>query len=296
MKGETYMSKVLLMTDSASDITREDEEKYGIKVVNFKLAVGDKSYTARVDFDNNGLYEILDSYDGIPSTSQITSFEFYDLYKQAYEDGYTDVIYVSINSKGSATYNNSVLAKEDLYEKHPEIKEKLTIYNIDGRSYTGAYGYPVIQGAIKAQKGASAEEIVAFINDWIENCVIFFGMYSLKYAKKSGRIPAAAAFVGEVMGLRPVSRIQHNQITTESKVRGDKALIPKILELTKNEMIPQTPYCVVYGNDTDVRDEMEAAMTRNIGYPPAYYFQIGAEVSVNSGPKVVGVIFKSQKK
>ena len=296
MKGETYMSKVLLMTDSASDITREDEEKYGIKVVNFKLAVGDKSYTARVDFDNNGLYEILDSYDGIPSTSQITSFEFYDLYKQAYEDGYTDVIYVSINSKGSATYNNSVLAKEDLYEKHPEIKEKLTIYNIDGRSYTGAYGYPVIQGAIKAQKGASAEEIVAFINDWIENCVIFFGMYSLKYAKKSGRIPAAAAFVGEVMGLRPVSRIQHNQITTESKVRGDKALIPKILELTKNEMIPQTPYCVVYGSDTDVRDEMEAAMTRNIGYPPAYYFQIGAEVSVNSGPKVVGVIFKSQKK
>ena len=296
MKGETYMSKVLLMTDSASDITREDEEKYGIKVVNFKLAVGDKSYTARVDFDNNGLYEILDSYDGIPSTSQITSFEFYDLYKQAYEDGYTDVIYVSINSKGSATYNNSVLAKEDLYEKHPEIKEKLTIYNIDGRSYTGAYGYPVIQGAIKAQKGASAEEIVAFINDWIENCVIFFGMYSLKYAKKSGRIPAAAAFVGEVMGLRPVSRIQNNQITTESKVRGDKALIPKILELTKNEMIPQTPYCVVYGNDTDVRDEMEAAMTRNIGYPPAYYFQIGAEVSVNSGPKVVGVIFKSQKK
>ena len=290
------MSKVLLMTDSASDITREDEEKYGIKVVNFKLAVGDKSYTARVDFDNNGLYEILDNYDGIPSTSQITSFDFYDLYKQAYEDGYTDVIYVSINSKGSATYNNSVLAKEDLYEKHPEIKEKLTIYNIDGRSYTGAYGYPVIQGAIKAQKGASAEEIVAFINDWIENCVIFFGMYSLKYAKKSGRIPAAAAFVGEVMGLRPVSRIQHNQITTESKVRGDKALVPKILELTKNEMIPQTPYCIVYGNDTDVRDEMEAAMTRNIGYPPAYYFQIGAEVSVNSGPKVVGVIFKSQKK
>ena len=121
-------------------------------------------------------------------------------------------------------------------------------------------------------------------------------MYSLKYAKKSGRIPAAAAFVGEVMGLRPVSRIQHNQITTESKVRGDKALIPKILELTKNEMIPQTPYCIVYGSDTDVRDEMEAAMTRNIGYPPAYCFQIGAEVSVNSGPKVVGVIFKSQKK
>ena len=290
------MAKVLIMTDSASDITREDEQKYGIKILNFKLAVGEKSYTARVDFDNEELYKILDEYDGIPSTSQITKFDFYDTYKEIAEQGYTDVIYVSINSKGSATFSNSVLAKEELYENHPELKDKLNIYNIDGKSYTGGYGYAVIEAASKAQKGASAEEIVAFINDWVDNCVIFFGMYSLKYAKKSGRIPAAAAFVGEVMGLRPVSRIQHNQITTEAKVRGDKTLIPKILDLTTNEMIPKTPYCVVYGNDQGVADEMTAAMTKAVGYPPAQTFRIGAEIAVNAGPKVVGVIFKSQNK
>ena len=284
------------MTDSASDITREDEQKYGIKILNFKLAVGEKSYTARVDFDNEELYKILDEYDGIPSTSQITKFDFYDTYKEIAEQGYTDVIYVSINSKGSATFSNSVLAKEELYENHPELKDKLNIYNIDGKSYTGGYGYAVIEAASKAQKGASAEEIVAFINDWVDNCVIFFGMYSLKYAKKSGRIPAAAAFVGEVMGLRPVSRIQHNQITTEAKVRGDKTLIPKILDLTTNEMIPKTPYCIVYGNDQGVADEMTAAMTKAVGYPPAQTFRIGAEIAVNAGPKVVGVIFKSQNK
>ncbi len=290
------MSKILIMTDSASDITRETEEKYGIKVINFKLAVGDKGYTARMDFDNNGLYKILEEYDGIPSTSQITKFDFYDIYKEIYEQGYSDVIYVSINAKGSATYSNSVLAKEELYEKHPEIKEKLAIHNIDGKSYTGAYGYPVTQAAIKAQKGASVDEILAYLHDWIDNCVIFFGMYSLKYAKKSGRIPAAAAFVGEVMGLRPVSRIQHNAITTEAKVRGDKALVPKILDLTVNEMIPKTPYCVVYGNDETVRDEMAAAMQKKVGYPPEEFYQIGAEVAVNAGPKVVGVIFKSHNK
>lgn len=290
------MAKILIMTDSASDITREDEERLGIKVLNFKLAVGETSYTARVDFDCDGLYKILDEYDGIPSTSQITKFDFYDAYKEIYKQGYSDVIYVSINSKGSATYSNSVLAKEELYEKHPEIKEKMNIYNIDGKSYTGGYGYAVMQAAAKAQKGASAQEIVDFINDWVDNCVIFFGMYSLKYAKKSGRIPAAAAFVGEVMGLRPVSRIQHNQITTEAKVRGDKALIPKILDLTVNEMIPKTPYSIVYGSDKDVCDEMVAVMTKKVGYPPAEMFRIGAEIAVNAGPKVVGVIFKSQKK
>jgi DegV family protein with EDD domain len=188
------------------------------------------------------------------------------------------------------------MAAKQFFEDIPEAKEEFHIYNIDSQSYTGAYGYPVVQGAMKAAKGMEAEEIVNYIRDWVENCVIFFGMYSLKYAKKSGRIPAAAAFVGEVMGLRPISRIQENQITTEAKVRGDKAMVPKILELTVNEMIPKTPYCIVYGNDDGVRDEMAAAMTKKVGYPPADFYQIGAAITVNSGPKVTGVIFKSQHK
>ncbi len=290
------MSKIKIMTDSASDISAENEKKYEIHVVPFKMSMGDKSYTSRVDFDNEKFYKMMDEYDGIPLTSQITAFEFAENYKELYNAGYTDVIYVSINSKGSATYNNSVMAVEQFYEEVPEAKGKFNIINIDGKGYTGGYGYAVVEAAKKAQKGASVSEIESFIRDWVDNCVIFFGMYSLQYAKKSGRIPAAAAFVGEIMGLRPVSRIQHNQITTEAKVRGDKALIPKIIELTAGEQIPKTPYCVVYGNDTEVRDEMIQAMTKKLGYPPADTYQIGSEIAVNAGPKVIGIIFKSQNK
>ena len=290
------MAKIKFVTDSASDISAENEQKYDILIVPFKVALGDKSYTSRVDFDNKRFYEMLDEYDGIPVTSQITAFEWLEIFKKLYSENYTDVINTTINSKGSATYNNAVMAAEQFFEEIPEAKGKFNIYNIDGRGYTGGYGYAVVKGAKKAAKGASAEECVNFIRDWVDNCVIFFGMYSLQYAKKSGRIPAAAAFVGEIMGLRPVSRIQHNQITTEAKVRGDKAIIPKILELTVNEQIPKTPYCVVYGNDEEVRDEMIQAMTKRVGYAPSDTYQIGSEVATNAGPKVVGVIFKSQKK
>ena len=114
--------------------------------------------------------------------------------------------------------------------------------------------------------------------------------------RKSGRIPSAAAFVGEVMGLRPIMRIHDHAIVTETKVRGDKAIVPKILDLTVKEMIPQTPYCIVYGNDESVRDEMAQAMTKKVGYPPAECFQIGAAIAINAGPKVTGVIFKAQNK
>lgn len=289
------MAKIKFITDSASDISETYEKKYDILIMNFKVAMGDKSYTSRVDFDNNKFYKMLDAYDGVPVTSQITALEFLETYKKLYEEGYTDIIVTTINSKGSATYDNSVMAVSMLYDEVPESQGRINIYNIDGVGYTGAYGYPVIQGAKKARKGMAAKDIVAYMKDWIDNCIVFFAPYTLKYAKKSGRIPSAAAFVGEVMGLKPIMRIQNNKIVTETKVRGEKSVIPKILDLTLEHMIPKTPYCIVYGNDEAVMEEMAQVMIKKVGYPPEKYFQIGAAIAINAGPRVVGVIFKAQK-
>lgn len=290
------MPKIKLMSDSACDITYEQEKKYDIKIMNFKLAVGDKSYVSRVDFDNNKYYEILDGYDGIPTHSQITAFEFTEEFEKYYSEGYTDVIYVSINSHASSTYANATMAAEQFFENHPDAKGKFNIYNIDSLSYTGAYGYPLCQAAVKISKGATAKEVVSYLEEWLSKAVIFFAPYTLKYAKKSGRIPSAAAFVGEVLGLKPIMKICDGEIITYEKVRGDKAVVPKIEALTAEEMIPQTPYCIIYGNDESIKDELTAAMTKRLGYPPADYFQIGAVIATNAGPKVGGVLFKSKNR
>ena len=289
------MSKIKIMTDSACDISAELEKELDIMIVPFKIAMGDKSYTSRVDFDNEQFYDMLDSYDGIPATSQITAFEFGEIYENLYNQGYTDVIYTSINSKGSATYNNSVMATNEFFENHPDAKDKFNIYTLDSKTYSGGYGYPVIEAGKKAKKGQSAKSIVSFLKDWFDNGVTYFGMYTLQYAKKSGRIPSAAAFVGEVMGLRPIMKIENNEIVTANKVRGDKAIIPKILECCEKEMIPKTPYCVMYGSDKAVGDEMAQAMTKAVGYPPSEMIQIGAAIAINAGPKVVSVVIKAQK-
>ena len=289
------MAKIKLMTDAASDISPEYEKELGITVIPFKVAMGDKTYVSGVDFDNEKFYKMLDEYDGIPITSQITAFEYEELFTEVYNDGYTDLINATINSRGSATYNNACMAADNFFENHPEAKGKFNIYNIDGEGYTGTYGFPLIQACSKIKKGCSAQEIVQYIEDWIRNCVIYFAMYTLKYARKSGRIPSAAAFVGEVMGLRPIMRIHDHEIKTHTKVRGDKAVIPKIIELAADEIIPKTPYCVVYGSDIKARDELAKAITKKLGYPPSEFFQIGAAIAINAGPAVAGVIFKSRK-
>ncbi|MCD8095222.1 MAG: DegV family protein [Ruminococcus sp.] len=286
------MSKIKLVTDSASDIDEKTEKELDIMIVPFKVTIGDKSYLSRVDFTNEQFYKMMEEYDGMPTHSQITAFEFTEIFEQLFAQGYSDVINVSINKEGSATHSNAVMAAKQFFDEHPDRVKSFHIYNIDGIGYTGAYGYPVTQGAIKAAKGESAKEIVEYIEDWVKNCTTFFAPYSLKYAKKSGRIPSAAAFAGELMGLRPIMRIQDNKIVTNSKVRGDKSIIPEIVSLTANEIIPHTPYSLVYGCDSSVRDEMAAAMTKKMGYPPVEMYQIGAAIAINAGPKVVGTIFK----
>lgn len=290
------MAKIKIMTDSASDISEKAEKELDILVVPFKVAVGDKSLTSRVDFNNEEFYKILEEADSTPTHSQITAFEYSEIFEKLFEEGYTDVINVTINKDGSSTNSNSIMAADQFFEEHPERKDKFRIYTIDGVGYTGAYGYAVEQAAIKAKKGESAAEIVDYVQDWVNNCTIFFAMYTLKYARKSGRIPSAAAFAGELMGLRPIMRIQDNKIVTNSKVRGDKNIIPEIVKLTVEEMIPQTPYCIVYGNDKAPADELAAILTKKFGYAPAEMYQIGAAIAINAGPKVVGAIFKRNKK
>lgn len=289
------MAKIKIMTDSACDISPELEKELDILITPFKVVIGDKSYTTNVDFDNEAFYKMLENYEEIPVTSQVTAFEFGEIFEDLYQQDYTHVIYTSINSKGSATYNNSIMAANEFYKNHPEAKNKFTIYTIDSKTYSGGYGYPVIEAARKAKKGQSPQKIVSFLEDWFENGVVYFGMYTLKFAKKSGRIPSAAAFVGEVMGLRPIMKIENNEIITANKIRGDKAIIPKIIEYCTKDMIPQTPYCVIYGSDKSIGDEMVQAMTKVVGYPPAETIQIGAAIAINAGPKVVGVVIKAQK-
>ena len=73
------MRKIQIMTDSASDISYEDEQKYGISVIPFPITLGDKAYISRVDFDNQQFFDLMAQYDEIPKTSQITPFQFQEI-------------------------------------------------------------------------------------------------------------------------------------------------------------------------------------------------------------------------
>lgn len=289
------MEKIRLITDSVSDISYDDEKQYDIRVLPFEVVLGDKSYVSRVDFDNEGFYQLMAQYDEIPKTSQITPFTFQELYQEEIQNGYTDLILVLINSGGSATHGNAIMARNLFFDEHPELEGRVRIHVFDGIGYSGFYGDPVVHAGRMIQEGKTADEITAYLEDTLKNRRIYFGMYTLKYAGKSGRIPSAAAFIGDKLNLKPVMKIADNTISTAAKVRGEGKLPNKIVSMTLAEMEPGSPYQIIYGSDPSTRDEMIKIMTKKLGYGPDACYQIGAAIAANAGPKVTGLAFNLRK-
>ena len=289
------MRKIQIMTDSASDISYADEQKYSISVIPFPITLGDKSYTSRVDFDNEQFFTLMAQHDEIPKTAQITPFQFQQIYLREAKAGVTDLILVLINSKGSATYDNSLQAINLFFEEYPQYKEVLHIHSFDGMGYNALYGSPVVHAAQMCDDGASVEEILHYLTEILPRRQIYFGIYDLKYAAKSGRIPPAAAFLGSALKLKPVMKIFDHSITTAAKYRGERKLVEKVVEMSMADMEPGTPYELVYGNDTSCLEELRHLMVQKLGYEPAAVYQIGAAVAANSGPRVVGAAFTRKK-
>lgn len=284
------MQKIIIMTDSACDLDKETIAELGIRVIPFTITFGDKSFRETFDKSTLEVYDMMENYSDIPKTAQITAFEFEENYADLFQQGYTDIINVSINSKGSATYSNSIMAKKSFFENHPEAKDKLRIYNLDSKCYTGVYGYPITEAVKKIKKGDSAESIVAYFEEWFNIAAVYAVPMSLKYAKKSGRISAAAAFAGEMLGLKPLIEFADGETSTVEKIRGEKNIIPKMLACLEKKMVPQTPYMMVCGKDDTIAKELEKELAKKYGRKAEAYYHVGAAVAANIGTELVGVI------
>lgn len=285
--------KIKLMTDSVSDISKAEAESLGIHMLYIPITIEGQALREELDFTKEEFYKMIDEAKEYPSTAQITPFEIQEAYEQIAAEGCTDLIYMSIGSGGSGTFANAEMAREQFYQEHPDSEMK--IHLVDGRNYTAAYGYAVKEAAQKLAHGASVEELVSFMDDWARHAGLYFVPMTLKYVKRSGRVSAAAAFAGELLGLKPFCRICNCTSSVIQKIRGEQNIIKSIVEVVKADMQPHSPYVVIHGNNPQRSQELAAVLTKELGYPPEADWSIGAAICCNAGPDVIGFVIKRQE-
>ena len=287
------MVPIKFVTDSAADIPCALREELGIQVLPFPIAMGNKELQDGYDFTPEEFYPMLLSAAQIPTHAQLNPFVFSQCFQEAFQEGCRYLIYTAINSKGSATYQNAVQAREEFYEDYPDAKETFHIHILDSHTYTMGYGWAVVQGAKMAAAGAQAGEIVDFIQDWVDHVRVIFAPLDLRFAKKSGRISAAAAFMGEALGLKPIMTFANGESKILSKARGEKNAISAVVELCKRERSANSPYLVVHGNNLEQAGKLLEACRQELGCEPALEYLIGGVVSINAGPNVIGLVYRT---
>ena len=212
--------KYRVLTDSACDLPYEMEKAHDIDILSFDILVDGRSYSERTDITFDQYYDILRSCEGIPSTAHVTVPRFLAKFEECDDAGVESVLYVSINANGSSTYNAAAMARQSFHEERPN--STMTIRLVDSHCYSMAYGWFVVEAEKMLAAGQPLEEVALWLEDTFTRVEIILGAFSLRFMKKSGRVSAAAAFAGELLGLRPVISLNDGVSTVQKKVRGDK--------------------------------------------------------------------------
>ena len=282
--------KVAFLTDSCSDIPQELTDKYGIDVIGFHIMLDGKEYLERKDMTNDQFYEMMRQSKSVPTTAAITQLEWVDIYAKYVDAGIQDLVHLCINAGGSSTYNTAVKAAELLEDERPGHKMK--IHLIDSHTYSMPYGWYLCECARKVRAGEPLDACLREMQDKLARVEICLAAYSLKQMKKSGRVSAAAAVVGDLMGIRPIITLIDGKTKVESKVRGDDKVVPAMIELCKKRAdgVENIDYMIGHTNIKQAED-LEKACRKAFGKAPLVVFELGGVVSANTGPDTVALVY-----
>lgn len=285
------MPNIRISTDSTADIPQRYCDELGISVLPLTLLYEGKEYRDGIDLTPQQMYQILNECTTLPVSAQVASHLYTELFERMWQEGCTDLIHVSINAKGSGTYQAGCISRDLFYEDHPEAKDAFHIHIMDSGTYSMGYGIPVIEAAQMVQKGAGVVEIVGHIRDWVDHARPLFVPMDLKCVKKSGRISPAAAFLGDAIGLKPLITFEDGEPKIIGKARGEQKAIAALVETCLRERKPGSNYAIVHGANDAIFREVQAACAK-MDQPPMTDYFVGCVIGINTGPNMVGLIYR----
>ena len=288
------MAKYRLITDSGCDITEEEERLYEIDILPFDVILGGQRMRERVDIRGEEFLHMLEAMEEIPKTAQVTTDRFEEKFLECVDNGVEDVIVVLINGVGSGTFANAVQAAETL--KCEGKAGNMRFHIIDSHTYSIGYGYPLIEAAKKLRSGQSVETVVSYLEDWFSCCELYLVAFSLRHMRKSGRIKAASAVVGELMNIKPVISMIDSDTAIVLKSRGEKRAIGEAVNYITKRAIPKTPVLIARSLIPELEDDLIGRLQKKTGESPTYIGQVGCAVGSNAGTRFIGVFIKGHKR
>lgn len=275
---------VRIITDSTSDIPKEQAEALGITIVPLTVFFGEQAYLDGVELDNASFYTKLQASKVTPRTSQPSPAAFADAYTRLIDEGADAIIAVLLSAKLSGTYQSACTARDSL----PDELKKIPIEVIDSANVSMAMSIATMHAAEEAQQGLGFEEIKANLLDRLSHTRILFVLDTLEYLKRGGRVGGAAALLGGMLSVKPILTIKNGEVAAVERPRTRSKAYARIAQLI-SEMKNPREFTIVE-SDTEVGQQLAQALQAQVqgqGSIPTY--KLGAVVGTYAGPGTTGV-------
>lgn len=233
------MTKIKIITDSISDLTKEEIAKYDVDVMPLTVTIDGVEYE---DIDNVEYIERMKEA-GQFSTSQPAAGKFLDAYKKWTDLGYK-IISIHVADKLSGTYSTAVSIAS-------EFKD-VAVINTKTASKSMEY---FIRDAFEAIKeGKAFEEIIQHLNEKVEKIFTYVTVDDLTNLVKGGRLKKSAGLIGGLLNIKVLTTIDKEEgLIAVDKVRGKKkvvqSLVNRIAKDTEGLKINQIFLAHVLSND-----------------------------------------------
>ena len=285
------MSDFAIVTDTAAELLEELSVKLDIHMIPMEFTMSGVSY------QHDAGYRQMDAQtffrrlrDGEMATTSAINPGQYVEYLTPILAGGQDVLLLVFSSGLSSTYQNSLLAAEELRVQFPDRK----LYVVDTLAPSGGQALLVYHAALRRQEGASLEET----RDWVEENKLhlahWFTVDDLMFLKRGGRISAATAVMGSMLSIKPVLHVDDaGHLVNVSKARGRRASLRALVDKMEQTAIHPENQTVFIGHGDCLEDAQWVAeeVRRRFGTRSIYIAYTCPIIGTHSGPGTLALFF-----
>jgi len=281
------MSNIKIIADSTCDLSKELLEQYDISIIPLCINMGDKSYKDGMDITAEDIYAWSEKTNSTPKTAAPILNDVIEFIKPYVEDN-KDIIFLGISEDMSSTCNVIRLAGE-FYEYNK-------IHIINSKNLSTGIGLQVLKAVTMAEEGHTAEEIVHYIVNVMQDKVkASFVVDTLVYLARGGRCSTVTALIGNTLKLKPMIIVSDGKMSVGKKYRGNnKSVLLKYSNDLKAHLLnadPDRVFITHSGCDDEVVEELYNFLKELNVFKEIIVTCAGGVITSHCGPKTLGILY-----
>jgi DegV family protein with EDD domain len=242
--------------------------------------VDDQTFKDGVEIQPDDFYRRLQAEGRTPTTAQPTVADFQEVYRDLVGQGH-QVLSIHVSGKLSGTLNSAEQAKDSL-------DDDSSVEIIDSQLASIPLGLALLDAAAMAEDSSDVQELAGKVRQRLGSHHGLFALDTLEYLQKGGRIGKARAFMGSVLHVKPILRLQDGEAHPVERPRNRERAMRRLVELIQ-ELGPARRLAVIYSTDSARMAYLKQQLTGILPTDQIIEARFGPTLGTYIGPDALGV-------